>query len=135
MVDQNSAPDTVSLDHPPAASFFKDQWQHFISSKTVKALVGMEVAAVGVFIQQVISGAQPLTIVALKGWACIQGAIIFGFLIRHTLADIQAKVSGFVSPEMAQAIGDQAKAILVAEVTKKNPGLGAAIKAHVDEQG
>ncbi len=64
-------------------AYARTEWEILKNSKTVKGLIAMEAAAIGVFVEQVFSGDQKITIAALQGWFCVQAALIVAFLLRQ----------------------------------------------------
>lgn len=97
------------------AAVIKSEWDVLRKSNTVRGLIAMEVAAVTLFVQQVISGQQPITLDALKGWLLLQGALVLAFLFRHAFAGVEVQLAGEVPPEIVQAIeaGAEAKVVSV----------------------
>lgn len=87
------------------ALYERDQ---FVKSKTWQAIVAMEVAAIGTFVEQVINGQQGLDFASLKGWLLLQGALVLVALLRHTMAGIEAKLNGAVDPAIVKAIESSA---------------------------
>lgn len=103
-------------------SWLKTEWEQFIGSKTVKAVIASESIAIGIFINGVMDGTQKLTIDALKPWLCGQAVAIFVLTLRHCFAGIQAiaEANGVPHLVIAQA-EEKGKALVIAAIAETHP--------------
>ena len=111
--------------------FARTEWEQLRSSKTFKALVAMETAAVSLFVQQVLAGEQKTDLASLRGWLVVQAVIVLAALVRHTLAGIEAKLDGSVDPATVRAISASAEKRLVEAVKGRDPALGGVLEQHL----
>jgi hypothetical protein len=117
----------MQVDWKKVEGFAEEEMRQFLGSKTVKALVGIELASLAAFAQGVVAGSQPLTLESLKGWLLLQAGIVIACLIRHTFAGIEAKLS-FAPQVVVKAAEATAQATLLATLAKKDPALEGSVR-------
>lgn len=114
-------------------AFAKTEWDYLRTSKTFKAVIGLETIALGGFLDGLLNGSIPLSRPTLYAFLFAQGVAVLALCLRSAFAGIEAKADGCVDPLIVKAIERGAQDALISAISAKHPEAAAFAKAVAAE--